>query len=131
MNQSNFADIEYSKQLKDEFPDSEWWWTNEYCHPSYISKNKIGKFRLKKGSEYKEIMFDGGESYPALTTNMLLEKLPEGWEIQTITGSDGIKRWFVHPQPKIKVRECFNDKKLPNTLAKMLIWLKGNKLEKN
>jgi len=116
-NESNFADLSYSKKLKDEFPDAEWWWSN--------SRDRLQKEEfeiIKKGTvswacrkEMGGLLF-----YPALTTDMLLERLPNKvqilkWENEYIVSYDGNAKFI-------------KDKSLPNALAKMLIWLKENKL---
>ena len=121
MNKSNFADIEYSKKLKDEFPESEWWY----------KKSKDGLGEWSEVSEGKTIdRMDMIHAYPALTTDMLLERLPRKIE-------ENFKLIIISEEKSYSVSYCnlfcddnrpyfqktVDDKSLPNALAKMLIWI--------
>ena len=135
-----YANIKYSKELKDWFPESEW----------FVVKTPDGElhFKLKHEAELMylnaeladaegdtKICFYDWEIYPALTTDMLLERLPghlkanykraepDGnvWDCGINTKIEMLweEGWIVRYVPMIAVK----DKSLPNALAKMLLWL--------
>lgn len=111
-----YADIEYSKKLKDYFKDSEWWWVSD------IIKDK--KFFYLTNNRHLTC----SEWYPALTTDMLLEiirdkdlkiqRVYNGYEITcpSAIGICGVK----YQTPR--------DKSLPNALSAMTLWLIENNL---
>jgi len=132
-----YADIEYSKQLKDEFPDSELWHIYPCQSHGMIPWGNISdkEFADKWNQEY---------IYPALTTDMLLERLParlrleradywlsmapikdnsaydvryKGWVGGILPTSCEHRQWQ-------DTHKWFQETKLCDALAKMLIWLK-------
>jgi len=109
-----YASIEYSKKLAELFPESEWWY-------------QIGK-RTKIITVMQSNFPDNpmADYYPALTTDMLLERLPKyslGYSI--IIQYIGSCWDVTYSNEDI---DSFEDKSLPNALAKMLLWLKDNNL---
>ena len=121
MNKKYFADIEYSKKLVDLFPESEWWWCagrknefSDYTNEFMKEPRKIDKDNLKEDLKY------GWVRIPALTTDMLLERLPDRLTINRTVGLWQVEGYKTH------IPEIFMAEKLPNALAKMLIWLKEN-----
>jgi len=101
-----YADISYSKELKDLFPESEWWWVDSIIGGGWVTRKKF------IANSYKDAL-------PALTTDMLLERLPKGTWLNIFNHSDG---WQVGYRRKIE--RVFIDKSLPNALCKLLLWLK-------
>ena len=81
MKESNFADICYSKELKDLFPNAEWWW--------YKITNKWNVYNWKNGTP--------DTALPALTTEMLLEILPIGTKL--IKLKDCYSVWIMDQIP--------------------------------
>lgn len=118
-----YADIEYSKKLADEFPDSEWWWVPDMEGDKYWVVENI-----KYISMYKKEKL---EHYPALTTDVLLERLPyiirnvqspvSGFNNDYILGlHKRSEDWLI----SYGMAQEVIDKSLPNALALMTIWLK-------
>lgn len=109
-----YADIKYSKELKNEFPDAEMW----YIKTKYQTYNILPK-------EGRIIFKD---DYPALTTDMLLTIFPDKvyivyWHGGCRVNCDGL------PPKKGRI-QSFKDKSLQNALAKMVIYLKKENLLK-
>lgn len=131
MNKKYFADIKYSKPLKDEFPESEWVYielTNKEWAKRIIELNldfaRDGSIHER---EFGEIYAKNGDGilYPAIHTDMVLERLP-----QNLKDKDSLPRKLYIAKyvgiyevsyPSI---EIITDKSLPNALAKMLLWVR-------
>jgi len=117
-----YASIEYSKKLADLFPESEWW----YCFNAKENKMAL------KDSKWKDVAsrFKNWSFYPALTTDMLLERLPKKIKEHNdlcICYDDNYSQggWWVGYEGKTLADElAASDKSLPNALAKCLIYLK-------
>jgi len=138
MNKGNFADISYSKQLKDEFKDADWWWVTLYDAIDLWDATKEEREKLKAtGYEVrlKEKVKCPEQSYPALTTDMVLERLPDyiksRGNMLTMVKADSGLWWVNYPNHAGEVTlpfPEFTDKKLPNALCKLFLWLKQEKL---
>lgn len=119
MHEKNFADLKYSKLLKDIFSESEWWWVYGKTQKKWFVSERIHSSRNE-------------ERYPALITDMLLERLPKGdgvmdnWHIFW----GGNQEWACQGyfESKDGYPHVFTDKKLCNALAKMLIYLNNEGL---
>ena len=151
-----YADISYSKQLKDLFPESEWWWMHPWCITKKDFKDNKIKLILNKAKPYRQntlkwVVKSWSEivkpCYPALTTDMLLERLPRLFQrkythdgICTFYLTAGVgydendkdiwSAYYMNTQYSDEFTinapsELYerNDKSLPNALSKMLLWL--------
>jgi len=132
-----YADIEYSKQLAKEFPDSEWWWV-KYIEPINGVNTQIDWYIVNQGrfnviNEGEPCNF---QSCPALTTDMLLEWLPKeidknNWyHVLSIFCFPDVFEVCYTNEDIVLNDETIEDKSLPNALAKLLIWLKTEGLLK-
>lgn len=127
-----FADLTWSKKLAKYFPDAEWWWV-EWNKPHSIPglSEKRDAFHSNKTIEEVSI-------YPALHTDMLLEKLPtkihkhklEFWLsiLKIDTPEENSDYYTVGYSADLivgglKILRSENNKKLPNALSAMLYWL--------
>jgi len=138
-----YADIAYSKKLASLFHESEWWWSTT----DYNDKHGLPVKVINKNN--KKALFKGciRKYYPALTTDMLLERLPDiisnmisckygSFIIVKIKNIKNIDVWtvaYTQENDFGKWPLFKTDKSLPNALALMLIYLKDNDLlkEKN
>ena len=126
MKSKYFADIKWSKKLAHHFQDAEW----------YISPRTK---RIVTRKSVKKVLV---EYLPAVTTDMVLEKLPgeieykkkiwhlrieklkNGFSIEYIA-YDNKGYFYVLPKPE---KQLICDKKLPNVLCQMLEWLEKDGL---
>ena len=79
MKKSNFASIEYSKELADLFPESEWWADmledeHNYEEEFWIVVDSSRKQAIRL---WYETSTESPPLYPALTTDMLLERVTD------------------------------------------------------
>lgn len=105
-----YADIEYSKKLKDLFPESEWWWSVTAYEEWH---NLPGKVIHKN---HKRKPYGVRRYYPAPTTDELLSILPSNLNIYK-----ALNHYAVYYE-KYKDPNS-HDTSLPNALAKLLIYL--------
>ncbi len=126
-----YADIKYSKELKDWFPDAEWWWFG------FGKRDKA--YEIISNDKRLCIETEHHSLYPALTTDMLLERLPlkykKGWiTVQRYKQGDKIEYlcgyWCTGITASLISEVEVYDKSLPTALAKMLIYLKKENLIK-
>ena len=122
-----YADIAHSKELKDLFPDAEWWWNRS--KDAKCKDFSVDRLPPNKG-------YDGHyniERYPALTTDMLLEILPEKLDQKPDYAK---KRLCIDKIGKdyrvlyYEIGVSFVDKTLPNALSLMVKYLRDNGLLK-
>ena len=126
-----YADISYSKELKDEFPESEWWYWVDPKDKIRIVNRKPFSLELQNNDYGYPVNY-----YPALHTDMLLERLPakiadKEYKLtidkNKIANEDlGYRVFYIligSVKKKYKDRH-FMDKSLPNALATMMVWLK-------
>ena len=142
-----YANITHSKELKDLFPDAEWWWVKTYD----IETRKEGKKKywrqkdtLSWGVHNSKCGCSDDKVYPALTTDMLLEILPkkQGWFYIAQDYDRGAYDrydepvyigWAVWFRAKIKGKQYntpYRDKYLNNALCKMVKYLRDSGLLK-
>ena len=87
MQKRYFADIEHSKRLAHHFQDADWWW-QEIPYP------KVSIIVGKENKEKPPIMDKGRSSYyPAITTDMVLEKLPKKVVYKDLNHALLITKW--------------------------------------
>lgn len=125
-----YADIKYSKQLADLFPESEWWY-HEFYGRQWKKSVEYELLDRRIENRYTTLPSRKYSIYPALTTDMLLERLPSTIENKpfTLVINKGIVDYHAS-YPNIKGGVHFCDKSISNVLSKMLIYLKENDLLK-
>lgn len=111
MNKKQFADRSYSEQLKDDFPDADFFWL-ECRVDGWIIASK----------EYCNGPADSQPRPPAITTDMVLEKLRNIDSVPTIKLNifkDDTMCWLPG-----NGNVLYRNKKLVNALCSMYIYLK-------
>jgi len=108
---SEYASIEYSKDLAELFPDAIHWWNVRNEGEPYVSPFKVNSH-------------DTIESYPAITIQMALDKLDK----VTIKKNGPIYDCWDERRPKQSQQ---NDRSLPNALCKMIQYLNKEGYERH
>lgn len=134
MNENEFANIEYSKQLSDMFQDADWWWimsVNNMGKYELVTKNTLSLIQsyhdnIHKSSYIPSYLPTCKIYYPAITIQMALVQLPikmehhDGWWNLKISryGNNEFHVYYSMNYSSV------SHKSLPNALCKMIIKLK-------
>lgn len=113
MNKKYIADIKYSKQLIDEFPDAEWWWVSKDLGETW----EIGRY-LK-----------GAVNLPAIHTDMIIQILPKKidnkhGDLSIVMDSINPTVWIGYDGKELKDEISASAKKLVDAGCKLFLWIK-------
>lgn len=107
----NYADISHSRELGYLFPDAEWWWVR-------IDDNDLVVLHKDYDVPIKDYNYSTERIYPAITTDMCLEILPDN--IDGFYHELTIRKQSPDYQVSYSKSRMEIDKSLPNALCKLI-----------